>query len=724
MKINLSINKNIVNKGKAGTPGWENAQLTARELLDHILQGFAFSQGVIKEGHNGEKPTKDDIEYAHLLPIDIDNDIKDPVVGIRKRTEQERYLSFDVVINNPWIKQHCLFVYTTASHTEEHHKFRMVFLLPEPIFDMLDYTNTAKAFINRAGGDLSCSNIDRLFYGNQNAKHAFFGGTLTHEDLIQVIDGPKKEQEAVKEYKDSGLNGSMSPDLIAEMLRCIPVKQDYDTWFKIVSAVGNYFSHDLELARSLIDDWSPDDERGTMYRLKHRGAKVGIGTLIYHAHLNGFDKSKIYRKREKGLSKHSVNSEGKISKKKKGVDVQEIKDYLSEHYLFRYNIIKSYVEFKHKSEPSYIQLVDRHENSLWCELKEKGFDITGDALTRILSSDFIPEYNPFKEYFSSLPEWDGFDHIGTFVDAVVVEESQKDHWRDYFTRWIVSAVACAIEAPRRDGKGRSVNHTCIVLVGGQGIGKTTIINRLIPSDLLPYYAIAQINPNDKDSKVLVTEAFIINLDELESSTREEIASLKSLMTSEQISLRKPYARRAEVFMRRASFIGSVNKAMFLTDITGARRFLPVDVLSINLDVDININQLYAQAMEYLDYPDFKYWFFGEEIEKINELNKKYQIASPEEELLLKYFTPYEGAELTPEEIKTKESAGVMKCLTATEIYDALQRNTEARISHVKLGQFLKNLGFHQRSIKFGKTVKRVYFVSKIDANENEEKINF
>jgi predicted P-loop ATPase len=723
MKIKLSINKNIVNKVEKPTAhGWHNVEMTAQELLDHIKSGFAFSQGVLKENHDGSKPAKKDVEYAHLLPIDIDNDVTDPIVGKRKKTEQEQYLSYDTVVNNKWIHKHCLFVYTTASHTEEHHKFRMVFLLPEPLFDPDDYSEVAKAFNNRLGADPTCNNIDRLFFGNVNTNAHVFGGVLTHEDIIKIKSGKADEAKATKEYKDSGLNGSISSEMIAEMLSHVPPVLEYNDWFGIVSAIGNYMPNDLDTACKLIDDWSPDSQRGTMWRLKHRGSKFSIGTLIYHANQNGFDKSKIYPKKEKELSNRSVNADGKINKRGRKSDkpsVQEIQDYLSEHYEFRYNVIKSYVEFKRKTEATFAQVTDRIENSLWCELDSAGLSIPVGDLTKILMSDFVPEYHPFKEYFNNLPDWDGIDHIQSYIDAVNVEEGQEETWKIYFTRWIVATVACATETMRKDFKARSVNHTCIVLVGDQGLGKSTIVNRLVPEQLADYYAVTQINPNDKDSKILVTETFLINLDELESSTREEIASLKSLITVEQIATRKPYARRSEAYIRRASFIGSVNKSMFLTDITGSRRFLPVDVVSIDFSAKIDIDQLYAQAMHYLHEIDFKYWFDKDEIKVLNELNKKYQVISPEEELISRYFKPYEiDGSIDASELKRKEAAGVLKLMTATDIYDFLQKKTEVKMSYHKLGQFLKNLGYHQRSVRRAESVRRCYVIAEINDNES------
>ncbi|MCU0414179.1 MAG: bifunctional DNA primase/polymerase, partial [Ignavibacteriaceae bacterium] len=304
----------------------------------------------------------------------------------------------------------------------------------------------------------------------------------------------------------------------------------------------------------------------------------------------GYGKLGTNGKRKTKEEKKEVKDQNDLFGGRKITEIDLIEDYLSKNYELRYNIVKSYIEFRIKDSrvSEFDILTDRHVNEIWRTLKKHGVKCTLTTIQTILGSNFVKDFHPFKSYFKSLPEWDGEDYINQFVNLIQVEPEQTEIWFTYFNKWIVGVAACAL--------GRGLNHNCIVLVGPQGVGKTTIIGKLIPESLKKYYAITQINPNDKDSKILISESFIINLDELESSTRDEIGHLKSLMTIEQVTVRKPYGRQAEVCKRRASFIGSVNRNMFLTDITGTRRFLTIDVTSIDLDKMVNIDQLYAQAL--------------------------------------------------------------------------------------------------------------------------------
>ena len=321
MNFKLSINRNLINKGDPRIEGWVNAEFSADELVEHVEAGFAFSQGVLKPSATAKKPSSSDILQAQLLPVDIDNTVKvynkeTKSYDERIKTIEEGYYPWDIAQADAWLHDNALLIYTTASHTTELNKFRIVFLLPEPVSDPVEYAKIAEAFIEKYGSDKACKNIDRLFYGSQNCEWMIFKNQLKKKELLKILTASNTEKKFIKKYENVNINGDLTPEKAEEMLSYIPKQPGYTEWFKILSAIGNHF--DESTAIRLIENWSPDEKYGTAYKIKHRGRKTGIGTLIYYAKNYGYDESKFL----KPLMSHTkVNQSGEILDKESQLKV-------------------------------------------------------------------------------------------------------------------------------------------------------------------------------------------------------------------------------------------------------------------------------------------------------------------------------------------------------------------------------------------------------------------
>ncbi len=410
-----------------------------------------------------------------------------------------------------------------------------------------------------------------------------------------------------------------------------------------------------------------------------------------------------------------------IDRQESFVHIEDLEDAIAELYQTRYNVVKSRVEVNDGEK--WVIADDRWVASIWRKLRVEKFPkLTKQYVNDVLDSDFSKRYHPFKEWFSELPTWDGADYIKEFTNRVAVSDAEYVAWQAYFRRWIIALVACAI-----DGKP---NHSCIVLQGDQSIGKTTWVESLLPAALKEYISKAHFTPNDKDAKIMTAENLIINLDELESSTRDEIGVLKSLITTDSISVRRPYGRRAEILRRTASFIGSVNNTNFLTDQTGSRRFLVVKALTIDNSKPVEHPQLFAQALQAYNEGE-KYWFDGAEVDDVNANNKKYQVVASEEELLLKYFRPYLSSvkPINPE--NANDRARLKRELSSRGSNHALMTFTEIKVAimtkvpNVKifdrtLHQVMLNCNFYNVLMSVSNKVGRYYPVVMLSGNEAEE----
>jgi len=306
------------------------------------------------------------------------------------------------------------------------------------------------------------------------------------------------------------------------------------------------------------------------------------------------------------------------------------KEFLNYFYDFQFNELTQKLMWKKRAENKLIEFTDSDLNSIYITLRsEEKIQIGYEDLKRILSSDYVERFHPLIRYLHDLENWDDYDYIHELAGTVKCEEDDKTHWELCLKKWLVAVVACVLN-------DKEVNHTAIIFQGEQGIGKSRWIMRLVPKELSDYVFTGNIIPSDKDSKLAVVKNFIINLDELETLNREEIGFLKSLMTQKEIQIRKPYGHYEEKYIRRSSFIGSVNKKEFLNDMTGTRRFLCFEIVALQTDHNVDMNKVFAQAL-HLYKNRYEYWFDKNDSDEITKRNEKFAFRSIEEEKILGRF---------------------------------------------------------------------------------------
>lgn len=375
----------------------------------------------------------------------------------------------------------------------------------------------------------------------------------------------------------------------------------------------------------------------------------------------------------------------------------EIERYITENYDLRYNEVKNEIEVKAKSDLIYKTANERFINSLKLEVSENGF--TSKSFIDIyLKSDRIKNYNPFKEYFENLPKWDQkTQYIKQLCSTLKTHNDDFVEWS--LSRWVIALVASMI-------KNEAINHQLPVLSGKQGIGKSTWIRKIIPGELKSYLYTGSINPNNKDTFRHLSSCMLIDLDELTNLNKKETGSLKELITKSLIKLRVPYGRLYEDFPRRASFIGSINDRQFLYDSTGNRRFLCYDVEEI-LSHDIDINLVLAEAYFKFKRGD-KYWFDGEDIDRINKNNESFRVIDAIEEEITNRLLP------TPTD-------NAPEYLKASEIYYRLFGRIPNQSQSQKVGRLLSKMSFIQKSMrKEGNQPVKMWAIYDRNASYNDE----
>jgi putative DNA primase/helicase len=137
----------------------------------------------------------------------------------------------------------------------------------------------------------------------------------------------------------------------------------------------------------------------------------------------------------------------------------------------------------------------------------------------------------------------------------------------------------------------------LTLQGAQGLGKSSWVGSLV-SDLDVRDMIVKLDhhldPHDKDSVLSAIAHLIVEIGELDSSFRKDIARLKGFITRDFDKVRRPYARAASEYPRRTVFAATVNDGNFLIDDTGNSRFWTLPLVAINYEHGIDMQQVFAQ----------------------------------------------------------------------------------------------------------------------------------
>ena len=396
----------------------------------------------------------------------------------------------------------------------------------------------------------------------------------------------------------------------------------------------------------------------------------------------------------------NINDRRNHNRKNSSSKNAEIETYLSSCYEFRYNTVLGRTEYRGKND-AHFSKVGRYEiNTLRRELdNDVGIVTSSDNLYSIIESSFSPRINPIQEYFKGLPLIDIGDDsscggsysssvvpssfslkaIPDLASCVVVRNSQK--WLPYLTKWLVAVVANAMD----DRECR--NHTCLVLTGEQGKFKTTFLDLLCPPALHGYSYTGKIYPQEKDTLTYSGQNLIVNIDDqLKALNKRDENELKNLITCPMVKYRMPYDKYVEEHPHLASFVASVNGNDFLTDPTGSRRFLPFEVLSIDIEraKAISMDKVYTEAKALLR-SGFRYWFDDDEIAELYRESEDFQVQTAEMELLLRCFE------------KPTEDNPNCTYMTTTEIITYLGYYTHHPLSLKHMGEALKRAGFEKVS---------------------------
>ena len=367
--------------------------------------------------------------------------------------------------------------------------------------------------------------------------------------------------------------------------------------------------------------------------------------------------------------------------------------YIETNYLqfnrLRYDVVGGKLQIR-DADNRWREMSKQEINSAVCACaQEYQTNVSAREIITVLQSNIVPSVHPLREYVLSCPDYtpDQPDWIDWVASQVRVKNndnidnlrpnqyplgaqgeyssprqevdcrgmlsklsSNNNHslsspnnpadrlWRVCFKKWFVGMVASWL-------KDEVVNHQVLVLIGRQGIFKTTWLEHLIPPELRAYCCkLANTTQINKDDRLRLAEFGLINLDELDSMSSRELNTMKSIITASDVNERAAYGYTKERKIRLASFCASSNRREFLTDITGNRRWLPFEVENIQnpYETILPYERMYAQARYLIQY-GFNYWFDLDDIATLEEHNETFRAQESEEQLLpILFDVPAEG----------------------------------------------------------------------------------
>ncbi len=305
--------------------------------------------------------------------------------------------------------------------------------------------------------------------------------------------------------------------------------------------------------------------------------------------------------------------------------------YLLDRYKItaRYNLIKKKPEFIVENLPV---LTDNSDNALLNYIKSLA-NLNGMGSSDVLRfAETVCSANPYNlvaDWITS-KVWDGNDRLPAIYDTLQVEPEFPVQLKEaIIKRWLLSAVAAACLSENFRARG------LLTLQGKQGLGKTQWFARLardLPTKE-PYVLLGQhLDIANKDDVLTSIQHWIVELGELDSTFKRDIAGLKAFITKDCDQVRKPYDRADSVFPRRTVYGGSVNSPYFLVDPTGNSRFWTLPVIAIDYEHDVDMQQLFAQL--HIEFEKLEEWWLTPKEEALLEQQNAFHMATnPTQELV-------------------------------------------------------------------------------------------
>lgn len=374
---------------------------------------------------------------------------------------------------------------------------------------------------------------------------------------------------------------------------------------------------------------------------------------------------------------------------------------------------------------NFLRMLDAYGIQIQSDVIKKNISITGPtirpdesensrlalldslaALNELPKSDFMSyitrtadarQYNPVTQYITTAP-WDGNDYISQLFSCLILEEGEDPQvCYTLFRRWILGAVAVGL------GITPSFESVLVLVDPEGGVGKTRFFEKLAPQGL--FLNSHFLNVLDKDNIKTAISYWLVELGELDATfSKSDQARLKGFLSKRSDDLRMPYTRSYQNYPRHTAFFGTVNSESFLVDSSSNRRFWPIRVSGMIYEHNINMQQVWAQALRAIEAGE-RWYLTPEETKSMSERNEDFRGRTRVDDLLDKYIG------------KNNPSAPV---LSVTEILEICGISSHTRAERYEAGRWLRKRGFK----KYRSNGKTGYRVSPNEATNSIVSVTF
>ena len=386
--------------------------------------------------------------------------------------------------------------------------------------------------------------------------------------------------------------------------------------------------------------------------------------------------------------KEADNSSGDVDKEGKELsdNIMSMIGFLCKKYDFRYNSVMKCTEYRPKEKDYWgYQPVDaRVQKRMTLEVQLANIRVSIKDVRNYLESDLLSTYNPVENFlFKCEGKWDGKDHIRALARTVPTD---NPYWEDWFYTWFLAMV----DQWRAYSHRKYGNSVAPLLISKQGYNKSTFCRSLVPPELQWGYNDNLVLSEKRQVLQAMCQSLVINLDEFNQiSPQVQQGFLKNIIQLPSVKIKPPYGSHVQEFPRMASFIATSNMEDILSDPSGNRRFLGVELTGpINVSQRPNYEQLYAQALSALRAGE-KTYFDAEQTRQIMANNRKFEVLSPVDQYFDLYFDLTDNAEQG-------------EYLTAAEIFQELK-------SHIGSSLKLNSLIAFGRKLSQMPTIHRKRF---------------